>query len=115
MSGRKNTLLPISIVSSGDMSSNVTSSSVNIQFQDFVSIEVLITGSPTGTLAVEGSHDNVNFIAYPLAADSTITAGSPSRFLIENHQVLPSPYIRLTYTATSGSGTMNATLTARQG
>lgn len=115
MSGRKNTLLPISIVRSGDMSSNITSNSVNIQFQDFVSIEVIITGTATGSLAVQGSHDNTNWVSYPLSADNTITAGSPSSFLIENHQVLPSPYIRLTYTATSGSGTMNATLTARQG
>lgn len=115
MSGRKNTLPPIPIVTAGNMSGNVTSISVGVQYLDFISIEVVITGTPTGTLDVQISHDNSNWVSVPLSSTAVITSGSPSPIIFENIEALPAPWVRMVYTATSGSGTMSATLSARQG
>lgn len=115
MSGRKNTLLPIPIVTNGDMSGNITSSSTNIQFLDFWSFEIIVAGTPTGVFDIQISHDNSNWVSIPLSTAPVSTAGSPSPIIIENTQVVPAPYIRLVYTSTSGTGTLNVSLTARQG
>lgn len=112
--GRKNTLTPISIVTNGNMSSDITSTSLNIQYLDYVSIQAVISGTPNGTFDVQISHDNSNWTSVPLSGSSSVAAGVPSPIIFENIQALPAPYIRLVYVASSGSGTLNASLSARQ-
>lgn len=113
MSGRKNTLPPIYIISSGDMSGNLTSSVTNVQYLDFVCIEAVITGTSTGSLDVQVSNDQTNWVSLPLDPPPTITSGSPNPIMIQITQEV-APYIRVVYTASSGTGTLNVTLTARQ-
>lgn len=110
MSGRKNTLEPVSLVTSGDMSGNITSRSQNVQFLDFVSVQIDITGSPVGSLDVQVSQNNSTWVSLPLSPTPDV---SKTPIVIEITEEI-CPYIRIVYTATSGSGTMTALITARQ-
>lgn len=115
MSGRKNTLQPIPVITNGDMSGDLASISTNIQYLDFWSFEFVATGSPDGQYDIQVSHDNVNWVTLDLPVTSAIAGGAPNPVIIANTQVVPEPYIRAIYTFTSGTGTLNVTLTARQG
>jgi len=115
MSGRKNTLVPIPVITNGDMSGSLTSLSTNIQYLDFWSFEFVATGSADGQYDIQVSHDNLNWVTLNLPVTAAIIAGSPNPVIIANTEVVPEPYVRAIYTATSGTGTLNVTLTARQG
>lgn len=109
----------IHFVSAQSMATSFNSAPIDIRWQDNCSIQVNISGTPTGTLAVQGSLDynpitNVagNWIPIllpaPVSATAiTITAGSPSPILLDLNQ-LSFPYFRLSYTAGGGTGTMDA-------
>lgn len=121
MSGRKSNLKKFPTVVNGDMSANVTSPVTAIEFMDNIGIQINFSGSPVGNFQVQVSMDynqdvngNVidagNWIAVPFPAPvSSInlptSVGSP--IYIDLNQ-LSAPWIRLTYTATSGSGTLNS-------
>ena len=120
----KNVLRPISLVSAGNMSGNITSGAINIQFLDCVSMQLSFTGTPTGTFAVQGSLD---YYASPADPDtvlvpgtwtsltlspSPVASGAADNILIDMYG-LSFPYIRLVYTATSGSGTLTANVSGK--
>jgi hypothetical protein len=122
MSSRKNNIKQFQIVTSGDMSqSSVTSLVTDIQFLDNIAIQINFTGSPVGSFAIQTSLDyaidNVtntvintgNWVDYQGLSIST-AVGSP--IIIELNQV-SSPFIRLVYSKVSGSGTMNAYISAK--
>ena len=93
------------------MASSLTSPAVGIQFLDNVGIMASWTGTPTGTFAVQVSVDTVTWV--PITLSPAITAsGSADQAYFELNQ-LSAPYIRLVYTASSGSGTLNALVTAK--
>ena len=106
--GRKSVLKPYAVVTNGDMSSDVTSSVTDVTPIESVSYQIVYTGTPTGTFTVEGSHDEVTWEALVLSAD-ILAAGSADNHLI-NLTDLGFPKIRLKYTASSGTGTLNATI-----
>jgi hypothetical protein len=120
----KNVLKPVALVSAGDMSGNITSDAINIQFLDSVSMQLAFTGNPTGTFAVQGSLD---YYASPADPDAVlvpgtwtsltlspvpVAAGSADNILIDMYG-LSFPYIRLVYTSTSGSGTLTANVSGK--
>jgi len=123
MSGRKNTLRKFKIVSAASMAADVTSSVTNIQFLDNIGIQVnVLSGTPTGTLQVQVSADheqdtegNVivagNWVDL-VPAQQAITAGAPAQTYFDLNQ-LSAPWIRLKYNHTSGSGSMDAFITAK--
>lgn len=117
---RKITLSPKHFVVAGDMSASITSTPLIIQQEDSVAIQLNFTGTPTGTFQVQGSLDYVppqpNFADQPTATGNwvnltlspvPIAAGAPDNILIDLY-ALSFPYIRLVYTRTSGSGTLEA-------
>ena len=112
MSSRKAPILPYQNIINGDMSANVTSSVTNIQYEDNVGIQLIFTGTPTGTFAVEGSIDQVDWDALPLSGTPT-AAGAPDTILIDLNQV-PHPFIRVSYTFVGGVGNLNGWITAKQ-
>lgn len=115
----KNVLKPIPLFTSADMSGNLTSGAVNIQFLDNVSMQLVFTGVPVGTFSVEGSLD---YEANPMAPDVVLNAGNwtaitltppptasgGSDSILLDLYGLSFPYLRLVYTATSGSGFLTA-------
>lgn len=113
MSGRKNVLLPIKILSAGDMSAaTLTSSVTNIQFLDNLAIQCNFTGSPTGTFAVQFSLDNVNWVSS--ATVPTAAAGSAASNLT-NFTLQGAAYVRVVYTKGSGTGSLDIWICAKAG
>lgn len=110
------TLTPISIITNGDMSqASLTSPSTIIQWEDNVGMQVTWSGAPVGALAVQVSLDQINWVTIPSSAFNGTypvpgTTTSPG-FLDMNQ--LSASYIRLVYTKTSGTGTLNALLVAK--
>lgn len=107
------------IVTAGDMSAaTVTSGVADIRIFDNVGMQINFTGTPTGTFAVQGSVDYLadafnpavvknagNWTALTLSP-SPVASGAASTILLDLNQ-LSFPYIRVVYTKTSGTGTLN--------
>lgn len=111
MSGRKNNLATFVTLSAGDMSGNLTTASTDIRWMDNLVMYFSFTGTPTGTFAIEVSPDNTNW--YPLTlvvAPTASGAGGIHRVALNQ---LPDPYIRATYTRTSGSGSLTVTIAGK--
>jgi hypothetical protein len=96
---------PKKIITDGDMSSDVTSQVMHLRIFDNIGLQVGWSGSPVGTFTVEASNNDTDYAE--LVMDAMTTANSPNPFLISINQ-FPYRTLRLKYTATSGSGTLNA-------
>lgn len=111
-SGFSTAIMPsTSIVSSGSMGGDITSSSINIQSFSKPCVHVVFTGTPVGVFHVDGSNDNSNFDE--LSFNAQAPAGSADNFIFDLADVSV-PYIRIRYVRTSGTGTLNATVTGKQ-
>lgn len=104
------------IITSQSMAVSIASLPVNLQFYVFFSIQALWTGTPTGTLLVQISNDDPNIVT-PLnwstyTGSSQSLTGSAGDFM---WNFFPTGYnwARLIYTASSGSGTLNARVAAK--
>jgi hypothetical protein len=103
-------MLPIHIFNNrlildGDMAGNITSTTQNVQEAVSFSVHGIWTGtSPVGTLDIQGSNDGVNFTSV-LSSPAAISGNSGQIMVnVEKHAYA---YIRLVYTETSGTGTLN--------
>jgi|SRR6185437_13150409 len=112
----KNVLAKTQIFTNASMNGNLTSSVTPISFLDNICIQLNFTGTPTGNFFVQGSVDyqtdylgNVistgNWISLTLVP-SPVASGSANQILLDMNQ-LSFPYIRVIYTYSSGSGTLN--------
>lgn len=117
-----NLLAPFHVVVAQSMASSFNGAPVECENQDNVGFQLNWTGTPTGTFGVQISIDhkqdaqgNVtvagNWITLPLNPSISAT-GSPDSAYIDLNQMSAS-YIRLTYTASSGTGTVDAFVTAK--
>lgn len=115
-------LKPFLVVTSGDMSGNITSLPTNIEQISCLSYDIAWTGTPTGTFAVQVSNTYV-----PSAAPGNLrqNAGNWTTIPAANFQgTYPTPagsadngaldldvtafsWVRLVYTRSSGTGTLN--------
>ena len=109
---RKNIVKPYQVVTSGDMSSDVTSDATNIQFLDAVAYQLIWTGTPTGSFSVQGTVDGTNWDDLTLSTNIS-AAGSGDTALVSLSD-LPFKQIRVKYTASSGSGTLDVHVMAKQ-
>jgi hypothetical protein len=111
---RKNVLHKKQIITAGDCAeATVTSSIVNIEFLDNISIQCNLTGSPVGTLAVQASADheedaNGNVSAAGNFVTTYTAAISASGNILFDLNQISSPFIKVLYTKTSGTGAINA-------
>jgi hypothetical protein len=126
MSGRKDQITSVVVMSSVSVSSTNTYNSeiINIQFLDNVGIQAnVVSGSPSGTLIPQVSADyaqdnqgNVtnagNWVSLPASAQQALTSGSPANTYFDLTQ-LSAPWVRLQYVNSSGSGVITAILTAK--
>lgn len=111
---RKNIVPSFKMLDGANASGNLTSEVVNVQNMDKASIHVEWAGtSPVGTITIEarnGSQDPWYELSFGSAISVTGNSG--------NHQIvlneLPFTDIRLQYTAGSGTGSMDATITLKQ-
>ena len=135
MSKSKNTLLKYQSITNGDMSaSSLTSSVTNIQQLDEIGYQFNWSGSPTGTIAIQVSIDyaqdlngnvtvsghwtpltltywDTNTNAFVTAQSIPTSVGSP---VYLDLTLLSAPWIRAVYTKGSGTGTLQAYITAKE-
>ena len=122
---RKNNLKQFQTIVNGDMSGDIISPVTCIQFLDNVGLQFNFTGDPVGTFNIQVSADysqdelgnvqNVgNWITLTPPALSAIpeAAGSADVIFVDLNQ-LSAPWIRVQYAADSGSGVLNAFITAK--
>lgn len=115
-SNSKNALVPVHIVKAQSMASSVTSTPTNVQYLDNVTYFATWTGTPTGTFNVQASLDyqpgsggtvlNAGTWSNLSLSASVAAAGAADTALFDLNE-LPFPWIRLVYTAVSGSGTLD--------
>lgn len=133
MSGRINALKTFQIITAGDASqATVTSAVTNILYMNTVAVQMNITGAPVGAFAIQVSCD------YSQDAEgnvtnagnwvTVVTQSNPLFWINGNNQTLaitgptnivvtllsmPTPWMRVVYTKTSGTGAINAFITAK--
>lgn len=111
-------LLNDPIVVNGDMSGNINSSPTNLNECVSYSIQAVMTGSPTGTIELQASNDNVKSSAEAPVNWTTITESEADITAAGTYMVnveLPSySWVRLVYTRTGGNGSMNARINAKR-
>lgn len=110
------------IITSGNMAASITSAAQEIQYQDNIGIQLNWSGAPVGTFSVQISMDHKediegnivtagNWITLPLSPAIT-ASGTPDTAYIDLNQQ-SAPYVRVVYTRTSGTGTLNAFVTGK--
>ena len=110
----KNQLLPYKIIDTGDMSqSTLTSKVTDIRYLDNIAIFFTFTGTPTGTFHVFGNmtNDTTNGVEITLPS-SPVASGAAGTILIDMNQQAY-PYIYVTYTKSSGTGSVNVFITGK--
>jgi hypothetical protein len=96
-----------SLVTNGAMSANITSGGFSVAGFPYVAIQgAFTTTTATGTFSVEASLDNSTWTPLTLSSSPT-AAGADGNFLIELAP-LCAQAVRLKYTRSAGSGTLNA-------
>jgi hypothetical protein len=119
-----NVLQPIPLVTAGDMSASITSKVISTRYLNQGSVALLFSGTPTGTFTVESSHDYVpdnEFRTSPPAVGTwqaldlgtTLSATGAAGSLGVDITLSGVPWLRVVYTRTSGTGTLNAYISAK--
>lgn len=101
----KNIIKPFHLMVDGDMSGNLTSDSVDVTYTDNVGFQLSFTGTPSGEFACEGTIDEVSWSELTFSSTPQAT-GSADTHLLNVNQI-PYKKLRITYTRTSGTGTLN--------
>jgi hypothetical protein len=118
---RKNTISAFPMLDQADASSDVISLPTDVKNLDNASIRVTWTGTPIGTLTVQAqqeksdtsaAQDAASWFDIDLGATIAIDANETDHQLIFTQ--LPFDKIRLSYTSTSGTGTISAKISAKQ-
>lgn len=131
---RKNVLIPSRTITDGDMSTaSLTSLVTEIQYLDNVGVQLNWTGSPVGAFAIQISSDYRRYgltdkvtatgtwtpltltywdgAAFVTDTEVPTSLGSP---IFLDLAFLSAPFIRIVYTRSSGSGTLQCTVTGKQ-
>lgn len=132
MSSKKANLRLFQTITNGNMTTNLTSAVTNIQMLDDIGYQFNWTGAPVGTFSIQVSADyaqdfqgNVtnpgnwvslvftywNGVIFVTSTSIPTSEGSP---IYIDMALLSAPWIRAVYTAGSGSGTLNAFITAKE-
>ena len=98
------TIYNVPIVTNGNMSSSIISKVTPLSTTNGYSISATWTGSPVGTMKIQVSRDNSFFSDYPGSQITVNGAGG------QMWEITTANYaqVQLVYTASSGSGTLNA-------
>jgi hypothetical protein len=100
------------LINAQTMTGNLTSTPFNVQDLDNVALQLNFTGTPTGTFSVEVSLDydpsvasSGNWVALSLSS-TPAASGSANQILLDLSS-LGAPWVRVKYTFSSGTGTLN--------
>ena len=118
-----NLIPPVTVISGGDMSQNITSPGVHVQYSDNIGVQFVWTGTPTGTFGINVSN-NATLGANGVISGGTWTplvfsapnnptaTGSAGNGFIDLNQT-GAAFIQVTYVASSGSGSLTAIVAAK--
>ena len=111
---RKNIVPSFKMLDGVDASTNQTSKIVNVQNMDKAAIHVEWAGaSPAGTITVEARNgENDSWYELDFGSAISVSGNSGDHQIIFNE--LPFTDIRLQYASSSGTGTLDATITLKQ-
>lgn len=104
-------ILPPYVFQSTSLGASFTSEAVTLSTFDRAFLQIVCTGTPTGTLTIQGSADGVTWTDLPLAL--TALSGSAQNYFLEM-ATTALPKLRIKYVRSSGTGTMTATITAKE-
>jgi hypothetical protein len=107
----KNVIKPYHLMTDGDMSGNLTSNTVDVTYSDNVGIQLTWTGAAVGTFAVEGTVDESNWSSLSFSSTPSASGGGDTHLLNLNN--LPYKRIRVKYTRTSSTGTLQVWVMAK--
>lgn len=96
------------IVSAQNVAANITSEVINLELSFGFAVQCTFTGSPTGTVLIQGSNDGVNW-----SLIATLTVASLA-VLFTNQDAIYWPFVRA-FKAAGGTGTMTTTITTKGG
>lgn len=106
-----------SIVTNGDMSSDIISLSVSLDHFWLGAVQCVWTGTPTGNLFIEHSCDpgtpgnmlqpDFGVTNWTLFTGSTVATGGAAGMAVINCNYMGAKWLRLHYTKSSGTGTLN--------
>jgi hypothetical protein len=114
MSSRKNVLKNWLAISNGDMSGDITSPATAISYLDNVGIQVSWTGTaPVGVINVQASNDSGATWTDMSFTPSPAVSGASGSILLSATGV-PYTDLRVQYIRTSGTGTLKASISAKE-
>jgi hypothetical protein len=109
-------ILNESLLSAGDMSGNLNSSPLSLEFAFGYALQCVFTGAPVGTLKLQGSNDappdaNFQFASFSPTNWTDITGSSAAVAaagnVLFNGTGTYYRYVRAVYTFTSGTGSLS--------
>lgn len=101
------------IIDAGTMAANITSDTFECDKGSTVGIELhAATGTHVGTVAVQGSNTGDNWNAITLTSVPTAASGAEFDAMVKLVDV-PWRYLRVVYTAGSGTGSLDAVATLK--
>lgn len=115
----KNALTPFHLLVAQSLGASFSSVPVNIQYLDNTTVQLIFTGSPVGTFSIEGS---VNHAANAITGVETVagtwtpitsSAVSAAGDILFDLNQLSFPWIRVSYTRTSGTGSVEGYISAK--
>jgi hypothetical protein len=86
-----------------NLAANATSEVIDVRHLALLAVAMIWTGTPTGTVKLQGSVDNINW--FDLGTFSQALAGAAGSKLWEVVDVTVA-YVRLSYASTSGTGSL---------
>lgn len=112
-----NLLNPVHIITAQSLGTSTTSAPVEVKLQDNIGVQLHWTGAPVGAFTFQVSMDyrqdqegNVvnagNWVTMPVSP-AIAAAGSADDAYVDLNQI-SAPYMRIVYTRTSGTGTLDA-------
>ena len=96
----------VQIISNGDMSGNITGSSYDMSQSFGYKVYFTWTGSPTGTVKMQGSLDGSIWYDIPDSGASGITGGTSGSLQFKDATCMDI-FVRPVFTFSSGTGTLN--------
>lgn len=106
------------IVTNGNMTTTINSIPTNIDAVISYSVQAVMTGSPTGTIILQASLDVITDSTSTITnwtpiTDSEVNINSAGTYMV-NYEFPSYSWVRLVYTPSGGSGTLNARLNTKK-
>lgn len=97
------------LMNGASLSASVSSDTVDLLNFDGYSVQVIMTGSPVGTLKIQGTNDGTNFEDIPDTSFAVTTSGGVLYNCVEQQY----NRFKVVYTRASGSGTLDCYVTLK--